>query len=136
MKIKNILAETLDTNLGKSIDFNTLTSLNIAALRAIDDERMDVKNASERMMDVLYELQYNELIDNSFKLTPNGKKAIALAQTLGGSKERRRAGDQKDVDIDAETADIYKDDHAGNDELGDDESIYQGNKFGSPNQMY
>ena len=130
MKVKNIFATAINTTLTEDLDFNDLKSLHIAALRAIDEDRMDVYDASDRMMDILYELQSNDLIDDNYQLTELGAKALAMAKSLGGSKERRRAAAMKDVKID----DIYDDDYADN--SIDDESPYQTNKHGTANQMY
>ena len=132
MKVTNILTETVNTKLTESYDFNELSSLHIAALKAINDGRMDIDNASDRMFDMVYELIHNGLVTNDITLTPAGERAIELAQELGGSKERRRAAAQKDVEVDI--SDIYN--TGDEDEFDVDMSPYQPNRFGTPHQMY
>lgn len=132
MKVKQILTESRKLNEIK-LDFNDLSSLHIAALKAIKNEKMDFENASERMMDIVYELEDYNLINSMYELTQTGEKALRLAQKLGGSKERRRASAKKDVNVNS----VYDDDYGHNhfDGMDDEDmSIFQPNRFGSPNQ--
>jgi len=138
MKINDMINEQEYLTLENDLSFNDLSSLHIAALRAIDEGRMDVDNASDRMMFVLYELQEFTLVDDEYNLTRMGYKAIMLAHRLGGSLERRRAGTQKDIDLDDiediefDPNDVYDDDYAGYDSTLDDyDSIFNMNRTGS-----
>ena len=133
MKVSTILSET--TKLVEvELDFNELTSIQIGALRAISDGRLDFENTSDSMDMVLYDLQEYNLLDSEFELTPTGQKAVDLAIKLGGSFERRQAAMAKDLKVDdkEDIDDVYDDDYGG--DLGyDDEhmSIHQGNRYGS-----
>jgi hypothetical protein len=102
---------------------------------------LDFDNASDRMMDVVYELQGYGLVDGHNELTKTGQQAIELSHSLGGSKDRRRAANMKnaeDINLDDEEfelpdTDVYDDDYGGNFELGDDDSVMQMNRAGTLN---
>lgn len=136
MKVNEILNESTKVFEVK-LDFNDLSTVQVAALKAIDDGRLDFDNASDRMLDVLYDLQDFNLLDQMFELTPTGGKAVRLTKKLGGSKEKRKAQSRKEINPDDlpdedpyDTTDYH--DATGYDE--DEMSIYQPNRFGSPNQ--
>lgn len=136
MKVSHILSESGPATAVK-LDFNELTSLQIAALRAIADERLDFENASDQMMQILYDLQNYNLLDTDFELTRTGGKAVSLAQELGGSVERRKAAAKARMptNIDIDPNDVYSDDYGGDSDYGDEYmSVHQPNRFGSPNQ--
>ena len=137
MKVSHVLSENGDVMAQINLDFNELTSIHIGALRAIADERLDFDNASDRMLDVVYELQELNLVNQVFELTPTGAKAVRLATTLGGSYEKRKAANRKPVEPENEVDpdDVYDDDYGS--DLGyddDDMSEFNHNRFGSPNQ--
>ena len=133
MKVNDVLTESVITVLENGIDFNELTSRHIGTLRAIRDKRVDINDVSERMYEMIETLQVMGLISDDLSLTQSGEQALKLADTLGGSKERRRAATKDDVEIDM--TDIYDDDYSNpDDDIGFD-SVFQGNRFGSPNQM-
>jgi hypothetical protein len=93
------IKEPLDTKLTDSLDFDDLTSMEIACLKLLKSGTYDVDSMSDRMFDTLFKLEVDELVYNH-KVTASGEKAINLAFELGGSKERRRAASLKDVDVD------------------------------------
>lgn len=127
MKTSDILLETCVGNSTMYLDFNDLTSIQIGALRAIYDNRLDFDNASERMLDVVSELQNLSLVDDTFELTDLGNKAVQLALQLGGS-ERRQAAARAAAKVQLD--DIYDDDYPTTDDrFGDDWSEYQTNKY-------
>ena len=135
MKVSDVLTESASTTLDNGTDFNDLSSRHIGTLRAIANGRLDFENASERMIEMLEELQMTGFITSDIQLTSSATKAIELAELLGGSKERRRAASMGDVEISDD--DIYIDDYANSeDDVGFD-SIYQANRFGAhnPNQI-
>jgi|AntRauTorcE11897_2_1112592.scaffolds.fasta_scaffold00120_13 hypothetical protein len=95
MQVKHVITESGSNITEVQLDFNELTSIQIGALRAISAGRLDFDNASDRMMDVIYELQHYNLLDRSMELTVTGNKAVGLADRLGGSAERRRAASKE-----------------------------------------
>jgi hypothetical protein len=109
MKVSDGTTEAISTLLDNGIDFNDLTSRQIGTLRAIADNRVDYTDASEEKLEMLETLQIIGLVDHSQQVTPSGRKAVALANVLGGSKERRRAAAREDVELDE--ADIYVDNY-------------------------
>ena len=133
MKATEVLGESVSTVLENGMDFNELSSRHIGTLRAVNDGRVDINDVSERMYEMIETLIVMGLISDDLSLTPSGQQALGLADTLGGSKERRRAATKDTVDIDDE--DVYADDYGGNDLDDFDDSVYQTNRFGSPNQM-
>jgi hypothetical protein len=144
MKVCDICHDVQDVLMEGGLKFNDLSSLHIGALKAINDGRLDFEEATDRMMDVVYELEEYGLIDQYYKLTDPGQQAIELTQTLGGSRDRRRAAtmqDPADIDLDDteldnqlsgdfNVDDVYDDDYGGNFELGDDDSVMQQNRAG------
>ena len=127
MKVNALFESNTGMELTKDISFDDLSSLHIAAIRAIADNRMDYDNMSDRMMDVVSELQAYGLVDDTYNLTGAGNKALTIYHMVGGGAERRRAAAQKHVDVD----DIYNTDYGPNDL--EDESPYQMNKTGTLN---
>lgn len=128
MNASDDTTEDISTKLGNGIDFNELTSRHIGTLRAVAGDRVDYEN--EKMIEMLETLQILGLVDDTQRLTPSGTQAIELAETLGGSKERRRAAAREDVKVDVE--DLYDDDYAANSE--EDirfVSAYKANRFGT-----
>ena len=135
MKVKQIITEVQDLILEMNLSFDDLTSLHVAALKAIGDKRLDFDGATDRMKDVVYELQEFNLVDDNHNLTPSGVKAVNLAQSLGGSKERRNAAKKYKIKLDYKDYedDPYLDDYGGHLELDGDDSIYQPNRMGNDN---
>jgi hypothetical protein len=126
------------TKVNVRLDFDELTPLQIAALRAINDNRLDFENTSDAMDDVLQELRQLNLLDHNYDLTQTGEKAVRLAIKLG-SAERRRAQELSTINA--------KHDELTSDDVYDDGDEFQGlndedisdtemNRFGSPNQNY
>ncbi len=110
METSDILLETYVGNSKKYLDFNDLTSIQIGALRSIHDNRFDFDTASERMLDVVTELQNLNLVDDIFDLTELGKQAVTIALRLGGSQRRQaaaRAAIKVELDEDYDEDDGY-----------------------------
>lgn len=144
MKVTDICHDVQDVLMEGGLNFNDLSPLHIGALKAIYDGRLDFDNASDRMLDVVYELQGYALVDTYNGLTKTGQEAIELSHSLGGSRDRRRAASRKDakeLDLDGEEfdlnddmlpdTDVYDDDYDGNFKLGDDDSVMQMNRTGT-----
>ena len=142
MKVTDICHDVQDVLMEGGLNFNDLSSLHVGALKAIYDSRLDFDNASDRMMDVIYELQVYGLVDSGNELTKSGQQAIELSHSLGGSKDRRRAANMKnaedinpdDEEFELPNTDVYDDDYDGNFELGDDDSVMQMNRTGTLTQ--
>lgn len=134
MKINEIL-NNQDLILENNLSFDDLSSMHIAGIRAIAEDRFDIDAVSDKMRDVVWELQEFGIVDLAYGLTPMGRKAVGLIHSLGGSKDRRNAGrkliPQDDIDVNVD--DVYDDDYGGNFELDDDDSIFQPNRAGSIN---
>lgn len=129
MKTSDILIETTKEIAGIGLDFNDLSSIQIGALRAISDGRLDFANASDRMMDIVYELQGLNLVNAAYDLTPTGEKAVGLALTLGGAERRAaafKAQKQQKYDRDVNDYNDYE-----NTMDDDDWSEYELNRFGN-----
>lgn len=112
MKANDILTETAEQVVGISLDFNDLSSLQIGTLRAISDGRVDFANATDRMLDIVDQLQGYNLVDAAYSLTPTGEKAVGLALTIGGSERRAavaKAQRQKEYDPDKDVYNDYED---------------------------
>lgn len=138
MKTGDILLETKQKVVEISLDFNDLSSIQIGALRAIHDGRLDFDNASDRMQNVLYDLQDFNLIDDFYELTPTGQKAVKLAMEIGGSERRQAAQRAAKANMLDQDEDVYDTAYpVDNDDFGadDDEdlSIYQPNRYGTAN---
>lgn len=153
MKVTDICHDVQNVLLENGFDFNELSSLHVGALKAIYDDRLDFANATDRMMDVVYELQEYGLVDTNKGLTKTGQQAIELTHILGGSRDRRRAAnmknakelnlDDEEFDLDDEefdldddmlpNIDMYDDDYDGNFKLGADDSVMQMNRTGRVN---
>lgn len=129
MKVKDVLNSNISEGQADYIEY--LTSIHIGTLKAIRDDRFDHTGASERMMDVIGELQAYKFVDDRYKVTPSGLEALAVINSMGGGAERRRAAKLKDVKVDDD--DIYHDEHSRGMETDDDDSIYQMNRTGSFN---
>ena len=113
METSDILLETYVGNSKKYLDFNDLTSIQIGALRAIHDNRFDFDTASDRMLDVVTELQNLNLVDDIFDLTELGSKAVTIALQLGGSQRRQaaaRAAIKVELDEDYDEDNGYSED--------------------------
>lgn len=133
MKTSDILTETTEEIVGISLDFNDLSSIQIGALRAISDGRLDFANATDRMMSIVYELQGVNLVDDAYDLTPMGEKAVGLALTLGGVERRVaafKAQKQQEYDRDVNDYNDYE-----NTMDDDDWSEYEMNRFGGLNHL-
>ena len=129
MKVNDVLTESVTTVLENGMDFNDLTSRHIGTLRAIQQNRVDINDVSERMEEMIETLVVMGLITSDLDLTPSGSQVITLADTLGGSRERRRAATKDDVKINDD--DVYLDDYASpDDDIGFD-SIFQPNRYGT-----
>jgi len=137
MKVTDICHDVQDVLMESGLNFNELSPLHVGALKAIYDGRLDFDNASDRMMDIVYELQEYGLVDNNSELTKNGQQAIELSHSLGGSRDRRRAANMKNSkEIDSEllpNTDVYDDEYDSNFKLGDDDSVMQMNRTGTFN---
>lgn len=132
MKVKQLLNENGRYVREVTLDFNDLEPLQIAALKRINNGNLDVMSMSDKMLDVIYSLQYYNLVDSNYNLTPTGVKAVRLAHRIG-SKDRRRAASMKDVDIDQE--DVYDTDYPNDDDMDDYQSPYDNNRYGSINDV-
>jgi len=66
MKTDNLFTDTKDVILEMNLNFDDLTSLHIAALRAIAENRLDFENASDRMLDVIFEFDKSRLMPRSY----------------------------------------------------------------------
>jgi hypothetical protein len=111
------------------LDFDELSSMQIAALKAIANGKVDFEGVSDRMMEVIEELQIHGLVNSDYKLNAIGQKAIELAAALGGGRERRQAarkGPEMELD-----GDVYNDDYSPS--RDPDESIYSPNLYGTGN---
>jgi hypothetical protein len=127
MKVTSIISESMI--LENNVSFDDLSPLQVGALKAINDGRLDFENASDRMIDVLYDLQDFGLLDKEFELTTNGLQAVEIAQTHGSydkRKAQKRAQMQPDVDLDFEDEDDFREDLS-------DWSEYEMNRYGTPN---
>lgn len=124
MKVMQVLSEEGRRVTEIELDFNELTSLQIGTLRAIGSGRFDLDEASDRMMDVTYELQQLNLVTQDYELTSTGEKAIHLAEKLGGSAERRRAASKVAVEQEDDLVSVDVDDYDD-----DDYGEYEGNDF-------
>ena len=105
METADTLLETYINNSKISLDFNDLTSIQIGALRSLYNKRIDFDTASDRMHDVIFDLQNMNLVDDTYELTDLGVRAVNLALTLGGS-ERRKAAARAAFNADIEQ--LYK----------------------------
>lgn len=131
MKTSKLLEETTQEIVEISLDFNDLSAMHIGALRAIHDGRLDFVNATDRMMDLVYELQGFNLVDDAYDLTETGKKAVGLALTLGSAERRAAAAKAEKLKTYDPDEDIYNDyeDQMDDDDWSDDEM----NRFGGIN---
>lgn len=128
MKLNNIITESIV--LENNIDFDDLSPIQVGALKAIADGRLDFENASDRMIDVLYDLQDFGLLDREFELTSSGLEAVDAARTHG-SYEKRKAQRKAQAEPRYDDLDDMDDSRFGEDV--DDWSEYEMNRYGTPN---
>lgn len=128
MKLNQVLKEnefskdlkrTLKEQRGGRLNFNDLSPMQVAAIRGIADGRVDFENASDKMLDVMDELQDLGVLNQQYELTGMGQKAAELAQKHG-SLEKRKA--QQRVQQRGKVSPDEEDDFEG--DYGDDEDDF------------
>jgi len=65
MKVSDICHDVQDVLMEGGVRFNDLSSKHIGAIKAIGDGRLDFDNATDRMMNIVYELEAYGLIDSA-----------------------------------------------------------------------